>query len=64
MLYAILTEESIGQLFMAGILPGLLLTALFMATILLATLVNLEMGPRGKRTSFEKLAALPAHCRS
>ena len=26
--YAILTEESIGQLFMAGVLPGLLLTAL------------------------------------
>jgi TRAP-type C4-dicarboxylate transport system permease large subunit len=28
-IYAILTEESIGRLFMAGILPGLLMTALF-----------------------------------
>ena len=30
-IYALLTEESIGQLFLAGVLPGLLLTGLFMA---------------------------------
>ncbi|MGH6760746.1 MAG: TRAP transporter large permease [Phyllobacterium sp.] len=36
-LYAILTEESIGKLFMAGILPGLLLTLLFIAVILIGT---------------------------
>ena len=32
-IYAILTEESIGRLFMAGVLPGILLSALFIATI-------------------------------
>ena len=32
-IYAILTEESIGRLFLAGVLPGLLLTALFMVSI-------------------------------
>ncbi len=32
-LYAILTEESIGRLFLAGVLPGLLLTALFVVAI-------------------------------
>lgn len=32
-IYGILTEQSIGQLFMAGILPGLLLTALFILAI-------------------------------
>lgn len=31
--FAILTEESIGQLFMAGVLPGLLLTSLFILAI-------------------------------
>ncbi|MEO1248933.1 MAG: TRAP transporter large permease [Pseudomonadota bacterium] len=31
--YAILTEESIGRLFMAGVLPGILLTSLFVLTI-------------------------------
>lgn len=39
-LYAILTEESIGQLFMAGVLPGLLLTSLFLITI--AVIVRLR----------------------
>lgn len=32
-LYGILTEQSIGALFMAGIVPGLLLMVLYMATI-------------------------------
>lgn len=32
-IYAILTEESIGRLFIAGVLPGILLTLLFIATI-------------------------------
>lgn len=32
-IYAILTEESIGRLFLAGVLPGLLLMALFIAAI-------------------------------
>lgn len=44
---------------MAGILPGLLLTVLFMLTISLLTLRNPEMGPRGRRTTYaEKLSAL------
>lgn len=53
-LYAILTEESIGQLFMAGIVPGLLLTALFMAAVALVTLKDPEAGPRGERVSISK----------
>jgi len=53
-LYAILTEESIGQLFMAGILPGLLLTALFMVAVALVTLKNPEAGPRGESVSISK----------
>ncbi|SHL20736.1 TRAP transporter large permease [Roseibium suaedae] len=50
-LYAILTEESIGRLFMAGILPGLLLTLLFMAAIWIIALRNPEAGPRGEAVS-------------
>lgn len=58
-LYAILTEESIGQLFMAGIVPGLLLTALFMGAVALVTLKDPEAGPRGERVSISKrLSAL------
>ncbi|MCO5162042.1 MAG: TRAP transporter large permease [Mesorhizobium sp.] len=53
-LYAILTEESIGQLFMAGILPGLLLTAFFMVTVTLVTMRNPESGPRGAAVSWSE----------
>jgi tripartite ATP-independent transporter DctM subunit len=57
--YAILTEQSIGQLFMAGILPGLLLTALFMLTITLVTLRDESAGPRGAAVPFaERFVAL------
>ncbi|MFN3147281.1 MAG: TRAP transporter large permease [Paracoccaceae bacterium] len=44
--YAILTEESIGQLFMAGVLPGLMLTALFILAIWAIVLRNPERAPR------------------
>ncbi|CAG1006722.1 MAG: TRAP transporter large permease [Rhizobiaceae bacterium] len=58
-LYAILTEESIGQLFMAGVLPGLLLTAFFMLTVTLVTMRNPEAGPRGAAVSLaDRMLAL------
>lgn len=47
-LYAILTEESIGRLFMAGILPGLLLTVLFIGAIWLVSVLDPKAGPRGE----------------
>ncbi len=48
-IYAILTEESIGQLFLAGVIPGIILTGLFMATITALTLWRPEMGPKAER---------------
>jgi tripartite ATP-independent transporter DctM subunit len=45
-IYAILTEESIGQLFMAGVLPGLLLTALFIVTVVIITTLDPAAGPK------------------
>ena len=50
--YAILTEESIGRLFLAGFFPGLLLTALFVATISLLTRFRPDMGPAVARATF------------
>ena len=55
-LYAILTEESIGKLFIAGIIPGLLLALLFVVVIWLTTFVRPEDGPIGPQTNWnEKL---------
>jgi len=57
--YGIMTEQSIGKLFMAGLLPGLLLTVLFILTIVVWTSLNPELGPRGPRTTLkEKMASL------
>ncbi len=46
-IYAILTEESIGQLFMAGVIPGLLLTALFILAIWIVVARNPDKAPGG-----------------
>ena len=58
-LYGILTEKSIGLLFMAGILPGLLLTLLFMLVIWVITAINPDAAPAGPKTTFkEKIISL------
>jgi C4-dicarboxylate transporter, DctM subunit len=58
-IYGIITEQSIGALFIAGIFPGLILTGLFLATIYLLTRRRPEMAPAGPRfTLREKIAAL------
>jgi tripartite ATP-independent transporter DctM subunit len=50
-IYAILTEQSIGRLFMAGILPGILLLSAFLLTIALLCTLKPELGPRGPKTN-------------
>jgi tripartite ATP-independent transporter DctM subunit len=52
--YAILTEQSIGRLLLAGVLPGLLLTFLFVVTIALWTRVNPDIGPAGPRANWQE----------
>lgn len=57
--YAIITEQSIGKLFLSGILPGVLLSILLMLTIYILCLRNPHLGPRGPVTSFrEKLISI------
>ena len=59
--YGIATETSIGRLFIAGILPGLMLTGLFMAWTLLACRMQgyALTGFTGVYSLKEKLEALP-----
>lgn len=52
--YGILTEQSIGKLFMAGILPGILLTLLFMTAIYIVVILNPSLAPVGPQTSFKE----------
>jgi tripartite ATP-independent transporter DctM subunit len=58
-IYAILTEQSIGRLFLAGVLPGLLLLIVFVLTITLICWIKPSFGPAGPRTTVgEKIRAL------
>lgn len=59
-LYGVITETSIGALFMAGLLPGIMMAALLSGTIVLMALRRPEMAPRStERASLgERLHAL------
>ncbi len=48
-IYAILTEVSIGRLFLAGVVPGLLLAGSFMLVVSACTAIRPEIGPAGHR---------------
>jgi tripartite ATP-independent transporter DctM subunit len=52
--YGILTEQSIGRLFAAGILPGILLSVLFLLAIYIRVLRNPGLAPPGPRTSLSE----------
>jgi tripartite ATP-independent transporter DctM subunit len=52
--YGILTEQSIGKLFAAGIFPGILLSILFLLTIYLRVLKNPSLAPPGPKTTFRE----------
>jgi C4-dicarboxylate transporter, DctM subunit len=57
--YAILTEQSIGKLFIAGILPGLLIATLFCVVIYVECRRRPHLGPRGPGSAWSaKFAAL------
>jgi len=57
--YAILTQQDIGKLFMAGIVPGLLAMLMYVLTIFIIVKVRPDWLPRGKSTSWaERFAGL------
>ncbi len=47
--WAILTEMSVGALFIAGVLPGILLALLFIGYCVVAAIRNPEIAPRAQR---------------
>jgi tripartite ATP-independent transporter DctM subunit len=53
-IYGIMTEQSIGKLFVSGIFPGLLLASLFILTIYVWTRIRPALGPRGPRASLKE----------
>jgi len=51
MIYGILTQQNIGELFIAGVLPGLLGLAMYMLVIYLIAVLKPEHAPRGARVA-------------
>jgi len=57
--YGILTEQSVGKLFIAGVLPGVLLASLFLAVVLIVCSIKPNLAPPGEPTSYkDKIAGL------
>jgi len=57
--YGILTEQSIGKMFLAGFIPGILEAVFYMVTIYIMCRRNPLLGPMGERTSLmTKLTSL------
>jgi C4-dicarboxylate transporter DctM subunit len=52
--YGILTEQSIGKLFAAGIFPGILLSILFLLTIYFRVMKNPSLAPPGPKTTLKE----------
>ncbi|MEH6823052.1 MAG: TRAP transporter large permease, partial [Motiliproteus sp.] len=51
-IYALLTEQSIGRMFAAALIPGILATALYIGAIWVRTRRNPLLGPADARTSW------------
>jgi tripartite ATP-independent transporter DctM subunit len=58
-IYGLIAEQDIGKLFLAGILPGILTIALYIAVIAIATRIKPQSGPAGVRLPWrERVRAL------
>lgn len=52
-IYAMIAEESVGKMFMAGVVPGLLFTILPASYIIIRAILHPEQAPRTKRISWK-----------
>ncbi len=58
-IYGVWTETSIGKLFIAGVVPGIMLAVGFCTMIVVRCMINPDLGPAGPEFSWsERLAAL------
>ena len=58
--FGVITQQSIGKLFLAGMIPGALITICFILVIAVWCRINPTLGPHGERSSWKSRAqALP-----
>jgi tripartite ATP-independent transporter DctM subunit len=54
LVYGIMTENSIGKLFISGVIPGIILATLFALTVLIITIRNPKLAPPGGPTTWKE----------
>lgn len=58
--FGIITEQSIGKLFLAGIIPGLIVAFFFVVTIYGWCKIDPTLGPKGERSTWgQRIRSLP-----
>jgi C4-dicarboxylate transporter, DctM subunit len=58
--FGIITEQSIGKLFLAGLIPGLMIALFFIIIIYGWCTINPRLGPKGEKSSWkERFSSLP-----
>ena len=58
--FGIITDQSIGRLFLAGIVPGLMIALFFIFIIYGWCKINPSLGPKGERSTWKaRIASLP-----
>ena len=58
--FGIITEQSIGKLFLAGIVPGLMIALFFICIIYGWCRINPALGPRGEKSTWkQRFSSLP-----
>ncbi len=59
-IFGIITEQSIGRLFLAGIIPGLIMAVLFLFTVLAWAKIDPKLAPAGERSTWKaRFTSLP-----
>ena len=57
-IYGIITQQSVGKLFMSGVIPGIVLTLLFMSVIYIKAKTNPSLAPPSPRASWHERFAI------
>jgi len=56
-IYGIMTEQDISDMFIAGIIPGILCVISYIITVIIVTRLNPELGPPGPKSSWRERGA-------
>ncbi len=57
-LYAVMTEQSVGRLFIGAVIPGVLATLLYMATVAIWVVLFPDAAKPGRRSSLKEIASV------